>query len=48
VHRVEYPATRRDFINCGAVNAVIFDPARRSFAGAGDPRRQGTALAARR
>ena len=48
VHRVEYPATRRDFINCGAVNAVIFDPTRRSFAGAGDPRRQGTALAARR
>ena len=48
VHRVEFPATRKDFINCGAVNAVIFDPARQSFVGAGDPRRQGVALAARR
>jgi gamma-glutamyltranspeptidase/glutathione hydrolase len=45
---VEYPATRRDFINCGAVNAVVFDSARQSFAGAGDPRRQGVALGARR
>ncbi|MCW8984701.1 MAG: gamma-glutamyltransferase family protein, partial [Thermoanaerobaculales bacterium] len=48
VHRVEYPATRRDFMNCGAVNAVIFDPRRQSFAGAADPRRQGVALGARR
>jgi gamma-glutamyltranspeptidase/glutathione hydrolase len=48
VHRVEFPATRRDFINCGAVNAVVFDPVRQSFAGVGDPRRQGVALAARR
>ena len=47
-HRVEFPATSRDFIDCGAVNAVIFDPSRRTFAGAGDPRRQGVALAARR
>ncbi len=48
VKMVEYPATRRDFINTGAVNAVVFDSVRRSFAGAGDPRRQGTALGARR
>jgi gamma-glutamyltranspeptidase/glutathione hydrolase len=48
VKMVEYPATRRDFINTGAVNAVVFDPLRRSFAGAGDPRRQGVALGARR
>lgn len=47
-HRVDFPATSRDFIDCGAVNAVIFDPVRRSFVGASDPRRQGTALAARR
>jgi gamma-glutamyltranspeptidase/glutathione hydrolase len=48
VKRVDFPATRRDLINCGAVNAVAFDPTRRSFAGAADPRRQGVALAARR
>lgn len=47
VHRVEFPATSRDFINCGAVNAVVFDPAQQNFAGAGDPRRQGAALGAR-
>jgi gamma-glutamyltranspeptidase/glutathione hydrolase len=47
VHRVEFPATSRDFISCGAVNAVVFDPVRQVFAGAGDPRRQGAALAAR-
>jgi len=48
VHRVDFPATSRDFIKCGAVNAVVFDPARQSFAGVGDPRRQGVALSARR
>lgn len=48
VKRVEFPATRRDLINCGAVNAVVFDPVRQVFAGAGDPRRQGFALGARR
>jgi gamma-glutamyltranspeptidase/glutathione hydrolase len=48
VQRVEFPATAKDFISCGAVNAVVFDPGRKSFAGAGDPRRQGVALAARR
>jgi gamma-glutamyltranspeptidase/glutathione hydrolase len=47
VQRVEFPATAKDFINCGAVNAVVYDPDRESFAGAGDPRRQGFALAAR-
>ncbi len=47
VKRVEYPATRRDFINCGAVNAVVFDAVQQTFAGAGDPRRQGVALGAR-
>jgi gamma-glutamyltranspeptidase/glutathione hydrolase len=47
VQRVEYPATRKDFINCGAVNAVTYDSIRQSFAGAGDPRRQGVALGAR-
>jgi gamma-glutamyltranspeptidase/glutathione hydrolase len=46
--RIEYPATRRDFINSGCVNAVVFDPTRQSFAGAGDPRRQGVALGVRR
>jgi gamma-glutamyltranspeptidase/glutathione hydrolase len=48
VHRVEFPATSRDLINCGAVNAVVFDPARQSYAAVGDPRRQGVALAAQR
>jgi gamma-glutamyltranspeptidase/glutathione hydrolase len=45
VQRVDFPATARDFINCGAVNAVVFDPVRQEFAGAGDPRRQGVAMA---
>lgn len=48
VKRVDFPTTRRDLINCGAVNAVIFDSERQTFAGAGDPRRQGVALGARR
>jgi len=46
--RIEYPATRRDLIKSGAVNAVVFDPKRQIFSGAGDPRRQGFALGARR
>ena len=45
---VEYPATRRDLISFGAVNAAVFDHSRQGFAGAGDPRRQGFALGVRR
>jgi gamma-glutamyltranspeptidase/glutathione hydrolase len=48
VHRVEFPATSRELIKCGAVNVVVFDPARQAYAAVGDPRRQGVALAAQR
>ncbi len=48
VKQVGFPTTRRDLINCGAVNAVTFNPLQQSFVGVGDPRRQGVALGARR
>lgn len=48
VNRIEFPATSRDFIRCGAINAVVFDPERQEYAAVGDPRRQGVAGAAQR
>jgi gamma-glutamyltranspeptidase/glutathione hydrolase len=44
---VRLPASRRDFIRLGAVNAVYYDPATVDYCGVADPRRQGFALAAR-
>ena len=45
--RLEFPTTVRDLLELGAVNAVAIDPRDGRMVGAADPRRQGTALAAR-
>jgi gamma-glutamyltranspeptidase/glutathione hydrolase len=46
VRKVVFPATRRQFIRFGAVNAVGYDPVLLSYCAVADPRRQGFAMAA--